>query len=144
MAGMDLSEKLGIQMNDQLSTHFPRALRSLNRSVNVQKPKNIANNKELEKRYQDLQKLEKEASIQTRKFKRVFAKGKDMEQPFKKLKSIESQYSSLLSGVKQLQDKSTGEVAMPSLKPADQLIEWSSLAALPTVDRISEALPHLH
>ncbi|KIJ27156.1 hypothetical protein M422DRAFT_271709 [Sphaerobolus stellatus SS14] len=113
-------------------------------NVNVQKRKNIANDKELEKRYQDLQKLEKEASIQTKKFKRVFAKGKDTEQPFKKLKSIESQYSSLLSGVKQLQDKSTGEVAMPSLKRADQLIEWSSLAALPTVDRISQALPHPH
>ncbi|KIJ26051.1 hypothetical protein M422DRAFT_272909 [Sphaerobolus stellatus SS14] len=91
MTSTDLSEELGVQMNDQLSTHFRRALRSLNISVIFQKRMNIANDKELARRYQDLQKLEQQASTQTQKLKRAFTEGMDTEGSLKKLKSIEIQ-----------------------------------------------------
>ncbi|KIJ40814.1 hypothetical protein M422DRAFT_256248 [Sphaerobolus stellatus SS14] len=123
MTSMDLSEEHGVQMNDQLSTHFRRALRSLNRSEAYEYCKRQG------------------ACENTQKLKRAFTEGEDTEWSLKKLKSIEIQYSGLLSGIKQLQDKSTGEVAMPDLKQTHRLIDWSSFTTLPIGHSISQALP---
>ncbi|KIJ40774.1 hypothetical protein M422DRAFT_256193 [Sphaerobolus stellatus SS14] len=123
MSMLEVEELLGIDTNDPAATHFRRSRRALHRSIAVQKRNNLTNDKELGKSYQQLEKLQQEASKLFQKLKRGFEGGSGIEHASKRLKNIQSKYSEEFAALKSLQDKSTSRVPMPALAAPHHLIQ---------------------
>ncbi|KIJ39324.1 hypothetical protein M422DRAFT_257936 [Sphaerobolus stellatus SS14] len=93
MSMLEVGELLSIDTNEQAAAHFCRSSRALHRSVTVRKCNNLVNHKELEKSYQQLEKLQQEASPLSQKLKHGFKGGSGIEHALKRLKNIQSKYS---------------------------------------------------
>ncbi|KIJ23376.1 hypothetical protein M422DRAFT_276067 [Sphaerobolus stellatus SS14] len=128
MASCEVGEVDGIWINDQGASHFERSCRVLLRSVAVENRNNRSNDEELEQCYEQMYKLEDEGAKQSQKLKGILEVGGDREGDSQKLKSIQDQYSELFKGMKALQDKRTGKIAMPDLNAQECLIAASNAA----------------